>query len=105
MSIKRTQRQVTACFFVVAIVVSMPLAGRAAPAAPEGNSAEGQRLHAAKCVACHDSKVYTRAERRVRSLDALRQQIDACGHMAKIELSEADQKNLVKYLNEQFYRF
>lgn len=100
----RTHWLVTAGLLAAALAAALPMA-EAAPAALDGSSAEGQRLHAAKCVACHDSKVYTRADRQVRSLEALRERIDACGHMARIELSEADQKNLVKYLNEQFYRF
>ena len=74
-------------------------------AALPGNSANGKRLHEANCRGCHDSSVYTRKDRRVKSLDALKGQLQGCGHMAKIELSAAEQQDIVKYLNEQFYKF
>jgi cytochrome c5 len=36
-----------------------------------GDSADGKRLHDANCTACHDSGIYTRKDRVVRSLDGL----------------------------------
>lgn len=84
------------------LALLMPLAGLAAL---PGDAAEGQRLHEANCSGCHDSGVYTRENRRIRSLAALRQQIDACGHMAKKDLSPSETRDLLKYLNERFYRF
>jgi len=74
-------------------------------AALPGDSAEGQRLHEANCGGCHDSSVYTRKNRSIRSLDALKQQVEGCGHAAKIQLSATDTQNLVKYLNDRFYHF
>lgn len=75
-------------------------------AALPGDAAEGKRVHDASCTGCHDTSVYTRKDRGVRSLDALRGQLQACGHMAlKKELSAAEVQNLLKYLNERFYRF
>jgi len=74
-------------------------------AALPGDLAQGQRLHETNCSGCHDTGVYTRENRRIRSLDALRQQIDACGHMAKKDFSPGETRDLLKYLNERFYRF
>jgi hypothetical protein len=37
-----------------------------------GDSAEGKRLHDANCMGCHDTSVYTRKDRLVQSLDALK---------------------------------
>lgn len=86
-----------------ALAILLPLG---AHAALPGDAAEGQRLHDASCAGCHDSGVYTRKDRSVRSLDALKRQLQACGHMAlKKELSAAETQNLLKYLNERFYRF
>ena len=76
-----------------------------AQASLEGNSADGKRLHDAKCVACHDTNVYTRKGRQIQSLEGLKQQMENCSHMARIELSEPEKRNIVKYLNDQFYRF
>ncbi len=74
-------------------------------AALPGDAIEGQRLHDANCVSCHDSSVYTRPNRGIRSLDALKQQLQGCSHMAKKEFSATETQNIVKYLNERFYHF
>lgn len=74
-------------------------------AALPGSSAAGQILHAAHCSGCHDTSVYTRKERTVRSLDGLAQQLQGCSHMAKTEFSPVEMQNLVKFLNDRFYHF
>ena len=77
----------------------------AAQAALPGNGAEGKKLHDANCVKCHDTSVYTRKDRHINSLDALNQQLNTCSHGAQVILSDDEQRNIVKYLNEQFYKF
>jgi len=76
-----------------------------AQAALPGDSAEGQKLHDAHCVSCHTSSVYTRKDRQVKSLGALNEQLGECTHAAQVTLSETEQKSIVKYLNERFYKF
>jgi mono/diheme cytochrome c family protein len=76
-----------------------------AHAALPGNSAEGKRLHDANCTACHDTRVYVREGRSVRSLDGLRQQLESCSHMAGKQFSAIETQNLIKYLNDTFYQF
>jgi hypothetical protein len=76
-----------------------------AHAASPGNTVEGKRLHDAKCIGCHDSGVYTRKDRTVRSLEALKQQIENCSHMAKEKFSANETQNILRYLNDQFYQF
>jgi hypothetical protein len=70
-----------------------------------GNTADGKSFHDAHCLTCHNTQVYTRKDHHIQSLEALKQQLDSCGHMTKIELTIIDKQNLVKYLNEQFYHF
>lgn len=79
-------------------------AGSALAALP-GDGAEGKRLHDANCTGCHDSAVYTRKDHTVRSLDGLRQQVESCTHMAKKEFSPVETQDILKYLNDRFYRF
>jgi CxxC motif-containing protein (DUF1111 family) len=74
-------------------------------AALPGDMAEGKKLHDANCVSCHNASVYTRRDRQVNSLSALNQQVDGCLHGAHLTLTPDQQKSLVKYLNEQFYKF
>ena len=70
-----------------------------------GDSADGKRLHDANCMGCHDTGIYTRKDRLVRSLDALEKQLGICSHMAKKEFSAIETQNIIKYLNDQFYQF
>lgn len=77
----------------------------AAPAPLPGDGVAGKRLHDAHCTACHDSGVYTRKDHQVRTLDGLKQQLVACSHMANRPLSPRESDDLVKYLNDAYYRF
>jgi hypothetical protein len=70
-----------------------------------GDSADGKRLHDANCMGCHDTGIYTRKDRLVRSLDALKKQLGGCSHMARKEFSAIETQNIIKYLNDQFYQF
>ena len=83
------------------LILLMPSAYAASP----GDSVDGKRLHDANCIGCHDTAIYTRKDRLVRSLDELKQQLGGCGHMAKKEFSAIETQNIVKYLNDQFYQF
>jgi hypothetical protein len=76
-----------------------------AHAALPGDGAVGKRLHDANCMGCHDTAVYARKDRIVRSLDGLKRQLEDCSHMAKKEFSPAEVQNIMKYLNDAFYRF
>ena len=81
------------------------LLASSALAALPGDSTDGKRLHDANCLGCHDTSVYSRKTRSVRSLDALKQQLESCGHASGKELSPADKQNIVRYLNDHFYQF
>jgi len=70
-----------------------------------GDSADGSFLHDANCLGCHDTGIYSRKDRRIRSLDALKGQLANCSHMANQQFSAIEMQNIIKYLNDQFYQF
>jgi len=70
-----------------------------------GDSANGKRLYDANCTGCHDTSVLSRSDRFVQSLDALKEQLGSCSHMANAEFSTSEMQDLLKYLNEEFYNF
>ena len=70
-----------------------------------GDSADGSFLHDANCLGCDDTGIYTRKDRRIRSLDALKGQLANCSHMANQQFSAIEMQNIIKYLNDQFYQF
>ena len=88
---------------ILCISLLILLIPRAYAALP-GDSVDGKRLHDANCKECHDTGIYTRNNRLVRSLDALKQQLSGCSHMAKKEFSAIETQNIIKYLNDEFYQ-
>lgn len=70
-----------------------------------GDSANGKRLLGAHCTECHQTDIFTRKDRKVQSLDALKEQLVACSHAAKADFSASEMQDLLKYLNDEFYHF
>ena len=89
----------------VLMAASLAVLASGAFAALPGDSTEGKRLHDANCTGCHDPAIYTRKTRSVQSVDALKQQLDACGHATGKELTPAQKQSIIRYLNEHFYQF
>jgi mono/diheme cytochrome c family protein len=87
---------------VVSMLLLTVLPERPARAA---DPAQGKKLHDAHCTTCHGTSVYSRPDRKIKSLAALNERLIACTHAAQVELSDAEQKSIVQYLNEQFYKF
>lgn len=72
----------------------------------------GERLHAQHCQGCHQgmiggdgSTLYTRADRRVRSLPALGRQVNRCKDNLGLRLFDEEVSDIVHYLNQSYYRF
>ena len=95
------RQTVKAILFGPAFVLLMTAS---AHAALPGDAGEGKRLHDANCTSCHNTAVYSRKDHVVRSLNDLKQQLAGCEHMAKKEFAPAETQNLLKYLNDRFYR-
>jgi len=69
-----------------------------------GDPVRGEKVHAV-CLDCHGTGVYTSAERKVKSLKALRQEVARWGDYYSPALSEQDNADVVVYLNTHFYKF
>jgi mono/diheme cytochrome c family protein len=100
-------KHITAIF----ALLLLPLASHAAPFA-KGDAKAGEKLHKAQCAGCHvgrfggdGSKIYTRAERRVKSASSLAQQITTCNANLGNNLFPEDEANLGAYLNQTYYKF
>ena len=87
------------------------------PAAAEpfagADVAAGSALHAKDCAACHarqfggadGSDIYTRADRKVTTPEALTRQISLCTSRLELLLFPDDERDLAGYLNKHYYRF
>ena len=72
---------------ILGVSALMLLIASAYAAELPGASADGKRLHDANCMGCHDTGIYTRKDRLIRSLDALETRLGDCSHMANKEFS------------------
>ena len=65
----------------------------------------GKALQDQSCTKCHDSSVYSRSDRRIKSLTALQQQVSRCKKPAGAEWDKEETADVVEYLNTEFYHF
>jgi len=65
----------------------------------------GKALQDQSCTTCHNTSVYSRPNKRIKSLAALKGQVSRCTKPAGAEWSNEDIKDVVEYLNRDFYHF
>lgn len=70
-----------------------------------GDAESGAKLHAANCRGCHDTSVYTRHDRRIRTIEGLIGQVNFCNRQLDKKLTRDQVNDIVKYLNDSYYRF
>ena len=89
----------------VVLPVAAVLSVSAQAASLPGDSASGKKLYEANCTSCHKDDVYTRKDHKIKSLHGLTEQIRNCEHMTDVKLEKNQMNDLVKYLNETYYKF
>ncbi len=94
--------------FMLTILLELPLLTTAQGA----DRGAGQAFHQNHCLSCHGSLmggnpslIYTRPDRRVRSLGALNAQVQRCMGTLSVPWSANDVANVSAFLNAQFYKF
>lgn len=75
------------------------------------NPAHGKDLHNANCQSCHSSLmngkpdlIYTRPDRRVSTIDGLRNQVTRCKTTVGVAWPNDQIEDVVEYLNVNFYK-
>lgn len=93
------------------VALMLPVSALADDMLP-GNATHGKQLLQAKCVACHarmfggdGSAVYTRKNHTVHSIEGLMGRVAACNQRVGAHFSGQDVDDVVKYLNETYYKF
>ncbi len=66
---------------------------------------KGKALHEAKCSGCHGTRMYTRPNRKIHNLGELRARVEFCNNAAKAGFSPQEQRDVIHYLNRDFYKF
>jgi hypothetical protein len=88
------------------LLLSLTLVANGAQAALlPGDAVKGKAVYDKTCVACHDTSVYTRANRRIKTVEGLIGQVNGCVRQTGAKLDHDQVNDLVKYLDESFYKF
>ena len=102
----------------VPVVVATALLALALPAFAQqpkpfadGDPKAGEALVQRDCVSCHAgrfgdaTKIYTRADRKVRSAEQLLSQVRVCNVELKAGYFPDEEQHVAAYLNLHYYRF
>ena len=73
--------------------------------APAADVENGDDLHFEHCTGCHDSEVYTRENRTVRSLDRLGAQVRFCVNTIGVQWFDDEIDDVIEFLNREYYHF
>jgi len=65
----------------------------------------GKILYEQHCTGCHDTRVHTRPDRRISSLEALKKQVKRCELNQSLNWPQQDIGDVVAYLDATFYKF
>ena len=69
----------------------------------------GKELHDESCIDCHmmsdHTALYTNEQRKVDSLHRLGGQVSACTQILDISWFPEEEKDVVEYLNTEYYHF
>lgn len=87
---------------VVLVAVLATLASGIASAA--GDPFRGSALHES-CLGCHGTELYVAPKAKIKSLSALKKEVDRWNDRYNPKFSKQEVEDLVAYLNRDFYRF
>ncbi|MBU0655723.1 MAG: cytochrome c [Gammaproteobacteria bacterium] len=73
--------------------------------APAAGDHPGKAIHDANCISCHDSGVYTRADRKMQDFAMLSAQVRRCDANLGSKLFDEDMDKIAAYLNDSYYHF
>jgi cytochrome c2 len=90
---------------IISITALMLMTGAAQAAFLPGDATKGKAVHDKQCMACHDNSVYTRSPRLVNNVEALIGRVNGCVRQTGLKLDRDQINDLVKYLDESFYKF
>jgi cytochrome c553 len=77
----------------------------ALPSVQATDADNGKTLVDKHCTSCHDDSVYSRENRRVKSMEALQKQVKRCELNLGLKWFDDDVSDVVSYLNDSYYRF
>jgi hypothetical protein len=87
--------------FAFALSLSAPLLSISLPV-----HANGEQLHAdSNCFQCHDTSIYTRADRKAKDYAGVKRMVGFCRANLGVDWFPEEEAQVVEYLNDNFYRY
>ncbi len=77
----------------------------AATTARAGDAHAGKALVDKNCYSCHGNEVYTRADRKMKSLSGLKKQVQRCELALGLSWFDDQIDDAATHLNNNFYKF
>ena len=65
----------------------------------------GMILHQENCLRCHQSEMYTRDDRKVKTFEQLKKQVQQCELAIELGWFEEEVEDVTGYLNVAYYMF
>ena len=87
------------------LTLGMMALAPAAQALDAGDAAKGKTLHDRHCAACHDTRVYTRPDRGIKTVEGLDGRVKLCNKQIGLKLNRDELRDITAYLNKSFYKF
>ena len=79
--------------------------GALLPGISAADEPNAEALYQDNCTKCHSSEIYTRPDRRIQSLDALKAQVRMCEQNLELKWFDDQVDSVVSLLNDRFYKF
>jgi mono/diheme cytochrome c family protein len=89
------------------LVIALPLAALlgGGPLSATADEVDAQALIDKNCTSCHGSEMYTRDERKIETLSALKTQVEACNTNLDAGMFPEEVDAVANLLNEEYYKF
>ena len=82
-----------------------PKTETASNAALSEQLAEGKEINTNNCTKCHNTSVYTKTDRKVKTLAVLTKRVQGCNAKTGAGLDEEELATLTLFLNTEYYKF
>ena len=82
-----------------------PMAIQARDTLTAGDKIKGKKTHDQHCQMCHKTEVYSRPNKRIKTLPGLIGQVQNCNQQIGGKLTKPQTDDVITYLNSTFYKF
>jgi mono/diheme cytochrome c family protein len=86
-------------------IAAIVLAGLFALAGAASAQSRGELLYTTHCIACHNTQIHWRDQRRATDLNSLKEQVRLWQGRALLSWTDDDVVEVARYLNQSIYRF